>query len=97
MRSCTDFGRELMQLFTIGPWLLDDGGTRLVDANGDPLQSYDNDDILSAARAWTGFVHPTQRGNLEPRNLNPLLKQHVDPMRILPERRDVFPSSAAAT
>jgi hypothetical protein len=35
----TDFGRELMQLFTIGPWMLDSGGSRIVDASGEPLQS----------------------------------------------------------
>ena len=37
------------------------------DAAGEDVATYTNTDILSMARAWTGFTAPTPRPNLENR------------------------------
>ncbi len=50
-----NFARELMQLFTIGLWELDDDGTRRLDAGGRPVPTYDNGDITGLARVFTGL------------------------------------------
>ena len=49
-----NFAREVMQLFSIGLYELDDSGQpRLV--NGKPLESYTANDIKGLARVFTGF------------------------------------------
>ena len=79
-----------MQLFTIGVWMLEEDGTRTLDASGEPIQTYDNNDLLSFSRVWTGFANRPARGNLAY-----FSRQTVDPMRVFPARRDFFPKSAS--
>lgn len=57
-----------MQLFTIGLFKLRDDGTRVLDAAGEPLATYDNDDILAFARVWTGWTRAPYRSNLARRD-----------------------------
>lgn len=45
---------------------------------------------MSYARAWTGFDHRTSRGNIECVD-NGNFHNSIDPMKIIPEWRDVFP------
>jgi uncharacterized protein (DUF1800 family) len=49
-----NYAREIMQLFSIGLWQLDSGGVRKVQ-NGQPIPSYDQNDILGLARVFTGW------------------------------------------
>ena len=90
-RSAADenYAREIMQLFTIGLWQLNEDGTRLLDATGEPIATYDNQGIVSFARAWTGFRRSLKRGNVEQGD------NYYDPMYISGIRRDVFPSALA--
>ncbi len=50
-----NFARELMQLFTIGLWQLHPDGTHMLDAAGQSIPTYDNDDITELARVFTGL------------------------------------------
>jgi uncharacterized protein (DUF1800 family) len=50
-----NFAREIMQLFTIGLWQLNPNGTRTLDGMGQPIPTYDNDDIAEFARVFTGL------------------------------------------
>nr|WP_298897099.1 DUF1800 domain-containing protein [uncultured Altererythrobacter sp.] len=50
-----NFGREIMQLFSIGLVQLNLDGTVQTDANGNPLETYDNDDITGIAKVFTGY------------------------------------------
>lgn len=52
-----NFGRELLQLFTIGPVMLNDDGTVQTNSDGTPIPSYDQDTILNVSRALTGWVN----------------------------------------
>mgnify|MGYP003315060262 CR=1 FL=1 len=60
-----NYAREIMQLFSVGLYRLRLDGTVYVDAAGEPLATYDNDDIMDGARLWTGFALRASRGNLE--------------------------------
>lgn len=50
-----NFAREVMQLFSIGLWELNQDGTRQLNAEGQPIPTYDNDDITELARVFTGL------------------------------------------
>lgn len=78
-----------MQLFTIGLVQLRDDGSPRLDAEGKTIPTYDSKDIISFAKAWTGFYRQPSRANME------ALKKHnrLDPMRIIPTVRDKFPKS----
>ena len=49
-----NFAREVMQLFTIGLYQLNQDGSVKTDAQG-PIPTYTLDDITNAARVYTGF------------------------------------------
>lgn len=51
-----NFAREIMQLFTIGLWELNQDGTRKLDPQGQPIPTYDNRDITELARVFTGLA-----------------------------------------
>ena len=55
-----NFAREIMQLFTIGLYDLDDDATPSTGA-----ESYDLFDIESFSRVWTGFEPREVRANVE--------------------------------
>ena len=50
-----NYGREVMQLFTIGLFELNLDGTVRTASNGDPLETYDNDDVTEISKAFTGY------------------------------------------
>jgi len=51
-----NFAREIMQLFSIGLWQLDQDGSRLLDAQDQPIPTYSNADITELARVFTGMT-----------------------------------------
>jgi len=83
-----NFAREIMQLFSIGLVQLNLDGTTKFDRNGKARLVYDNEDIMSYARAWTGFNMQLYRGNFEHKNLN---TNYLDPMKIDIQWRDHIP------
>ena len=83
-----NFAREIMELFSIGLHNLDEFGNRIVDEVGNPVPAYDNHDIMSFARAWTGFRRQPMRSNIEQRMGLP---NYVDPMELKASWRDANP------
>lgn len=51
-----NYARELMQLFTIGLYELNNDGSVKVDNENDPIPSFDNDDIIEFAKVFTGLT-----------------------------------------
>ena len=55
-----NFAREIMQLFSVGLWVLNEDGTRVTttdgttDEGGDYIPTYDNADIMNFARGALG-------------------------------------------
>jgi uncharacterized protein (DUF1800 family) len=50
-----NFARELLQLFTIGLVQLNEDGSPKLGANGQPLDTFNNDDVRGLARVFTGW------------------------------------------
>jgi hypothetical protein len=91
-----NYAREIMQLFSIGLWKLNQDGTRKLDPKTqEPMQTYTNDDIMAFSRVWTGFDRQGARGNLPtPGNAN--AANVMDPAQIKTLWRDVFPKTNLA-
>ena len=60
-----------MQLFSVGLYELNMDGTYKLDSNGESIQTYDNTDIQTFARGWTGFERQGTRSNYEGREEYP--------------------------
>lgn len=84
--------RELMQLFTLGLVKLNDDGTPVLDEDGETVAAYNNEDIMSYARSWTGFERHEKRSNVENFVPGPY-SNRIDPLQINPAWRDVFPKN----
>jgi len=50
-----NYAREIMQLFSIGLYELNQNGTRKLDNNGEWISTYNNDDIKGLAKVFTGL------------------------------------------
>ncbi len=50
-----NYAREVMQLFTIGLWQLNDDGSQQLDGSGNPIPTYSNTDVKGLAAVFTGF------------------------------------------
>jgi len=80
-----NYAREIMQLFTIGVWELNPDGSRKLDGAGEPIPTYDNDDVSELARTFTGlyFASPWGWGG------GGWADEHfIQPMVMYPERHD---------
>lgn len=56
IRPDENYAREVLQLFSIGLWQLNPDGTRMLDENGQPIPTYDQDVIENFARVFTGWT-----------------------------------------
>ena len=76
-------------------------GTQMLNADGEPIATYDNTHIVSFAKAWTGFDLQAWRSNLESPG-GATSSNFIDPMLIHAKpgsttadskssRRDLFP------
>lgn len=50
-----NYARELMQLFTIGLWQLNNDGSLKLNSNGNPIKTYDIGDVEQLAKVFTGL------------------------------------------
>jgi Protein of unknown function (DUF1800)/Bacterial Ig domain len=80
-----NYPRELLQLFTIGLWELNQDGSLKKDANGQPIPTYNQQDIAEYSRALTGWTYPTQPG-VAAATRNP--EYFVGPMEFRTENHD---------
>ncbi len=60
-----NYAREIMQLFSIGPDLLNQDGTPVLDAQGLRVPSYDNGTITNLARVFTGWQITTTNNSAD--------------------------------
>ncbi len=51
-----NYARELMQLFTLGVYQRNQDGSLKTDADGNPLPTYSEQDVMQLARIFTGFI-----------------------------------------
>ncbi len=50
-----NFAREVMQLFSIGLWQLNNDGSRKLDGSGKPIPTYSQKEITGMSRVFTGW------------------------------------------
>ena len=74
-----NYAREILQLFSIGTFLLNPDGTLLVDGEGNPIFSYDQTTIEEFSRVFTGWVlapplpGPPELGGTVPNYRDPMV------------------------
>ena len=61
-----NYAREVMQLFSIGLFELNQDGSMKLDSNGNPIPTYDNEDIIELSKVFTGLG----AGNLNQNGFN---------------------------
>ena len=59
-----NYAREIMQLFSIGLWELNNDGTLMLDAGGNPIPTYSQTDITEVAKVMTGWTYWPITGSL---------------------------------
>ncbi len=50
-----NYPREILQLFTIGLFMLNQDGTLMLDGQGNPIPTYDQDDVNNFTNVFTGW------------------------------------------
>jgi uncharacterized protein (DUF1800 family) len=71
-----NYARELLQLFSIGVNRLNPDGSTMLDAHGEPIPNYDQDEIEGFAHVFTGWTFATTGGAL--------MKKHNPPNFLAP-------------
>jgi uncharacterized protein (DUF1800 family) len=81
-----NYAREILQLFTIGLFMLDPDGTPQRDANNQPIPTYDQETIINLAKVFTGwsFCQTASCPNAVPGRVN-----YKDPMILTPANHDL--------
>ena len=72
-RPNENYGREVLQLFSLGTVKLNIDGTPQLDASGQPIPSYGQEDINSFARVFTGWVRAAPPATGVPNYLDPMV------------------------
>lgn len=65
-----NYARELLQLFTIGLYKLNQDGTLQLDASGQPIPTYDQEAVEGFAHVFTGWTYAPMPG-VAPHAINP--------------------------
>lgn len=50
-----NYPREILQLFSVGLFMLNQDGTLMLDGNGNPIPTYDQDDVNEFTKVFTGW------------------------------------------
>jgi uncharacterized protein (DUF1800 family) len=75
-----NYAREVLQLFTIGLYNLNTDGSLQLNAQGQPIETYDNNDIQGLAKVFTGW---DWAAGTDPAGiLDPLAYRHGLPMAL---------------
>ncbi|NRT54319.1 DUF1800 domain-containing protein [Sphaerotilus uruguayifluvii] len=60
-----NYAREVMQLFSIGLWMLNPDGSRQLDASGSPIPTYGIPEVMGMAKVFTGWTWGGAYGSWE--------------------------------
>lgn len=78
-----NYAREILQLFSIGLFELNNNGTEKKDANGKSIPTYDNDDIGNLAKVFTGLSWSHSRYLGDNNNVN--RSSYTKPLKFFPK------------
>jgi uncharacterized protein (DUF1800 family) len=75
-----NYAREILQLFSVGTFLLNRDGTRQLDGSGNPIPTYDQTTVEEFSRVFTGWIlAPALSG---PAEVDGTVPNYRDPMRV---------------
>ena len=89
-----NYAREVMQLFSIGLYRLNQDGTYQLDANNQPLPTYTQADVQQLARALTGWTYSNANGTS---GAGGNYNYYPGPMIAVPSRHDTGTKTLFAT
>lgn len=82
-----NYARELMQLFTIGLYQLNQDGSLQLDTSGNSIPSYTQAQVQAFARAFTGWTYATSTGGV-PTNFPNKTPNYLAPMVAVETQHD---------
>lgn len=78
-----NYPRELLQLFTVGLYMMNQDGTFILDGQGNRIPTYDQTRIDQFTKVFTGWTHCTNAANPICANLAVGAPNYIDPMVLL--------------
>ena len=79
-----NYAREIMQLFVVGLFMLNQDGTLQLDGNGDPIPTYDQNGVNNLTKVLTGWV----QCNSGCANSQAGIGNYIDPMVLVTGNHD---------
>lgn len=84
-----NYPRELLQLFSVGLYMLNQDGTYVTDGQGNRIPTYDQDKIGQFTKIFTGWTHCNNGGNPLCPNATLGIPNYIDPMQLIfPDNHD---------
>jgi uncharacterized protein (DUF1800 family) len=84
-----NYPREILQLFSIGLYMLNPDGTLRLDQQGNPIPTYSQEDINELSKVFTGWTFC----NFTCPNSAPGIVNYKDPMILIPANHDLTSKS----
>lgn len=81
-----NYGREILQLFSIGLFMLNQDGTIRRDSSNDPIPTYDQTTVNNFSKVFTGW---TFCNTTVCPNATPGIQNFKDPMLLVPDNHDL--------
>jgi len=91
IRPDENYAREVMQLFTIGLVELQNDGTPKLDADGNLIPTYNNEDIQEMAKVFTGLSEPKDVNGANLGFFSNTDRHLLDPLDVFGAYHDVGP------
>jgi uncharacterized protein (DUF1800 family) len=88
-----NYAREVMQLFSIGLWMLNPDGSRQLDINGLPIPTYSNATITELARVFTGLSFGKKNDGSDNANFGEYEGDFTSLMKGFDEHHDLAPKT----
>ena len=80
-----NYPREILQLFTIGLFMLNQDGTRQLNQQGQPIPTYSQEDVNNFSKVFTGWTFCNQTCPNSAVGIN----NYKDPMILVPANHDL--------
>ena len=87
-----NYPREVLQLFNVGLFMLNQDGTPILNQQGLPVPTYDQDKIIQFTKVYTGWTGCNQAAPTCP-NASPGTPNFIDPMRLNSNNHDLTAKS----
>jgi uncharacterized protein (DUF1800 family) len=84
-----NYPREVLQLFNVGLFMLNQDGTLQLDGQGQPIPTYDQTTINNFTKVFTGWRDCRTQGAACPNNTVPGAPDYKDPMELVPGNHDL--------